>query len=133
MSALEKFFKQIGTWNSKQSEISRWQQYQANSFEVEEFAHQKLNMDPAARDEKGHETAEKILCSKCSPISDAYRSGQDTADLEYITDAMRKYKTSEPIILFRGVCDIPMEKMVEAAKKVERRWYRFLRERVHVM
>ena len=119
MSALEDFFRQIGIWNAEQGEISKWQMYQADSFDVEEFAHKKMNMDPVARDESGHETAEKILCSKCSPISDNYRFGRDTSDLEYITDALRKYKTSEPIILFRGVCDVPMEKMVEAAKELD--------------
>lgn len=101
-----------------QGEISKWQMYQADSFDVEAFAHLKLNMDPVARDENGYETAEKILCSKCSPISDNYRFGRDTSDLEYITYALKKYTTSEPIILFRGVCDVPMEKMVEAAKKL---------------
>ena len=122
MSALEDFFRQIGIRNAEQGEISKWQLYQADSFDVEEFAHQKLNMDPVARDDNGHDTAEKILCSKCSPISDNYRFGRDTSDLEYITDALRKYKTSEPIILFRGVCDVPMEKMVEARCHPEDDW-----------
>lgn len=118
MSALEEFFKQIGIWEAEQNDISKWQLYQADSFDVEEYAHRKLNKDPAARTDNGSLTAEKLLCSSCSSISDAYRFGRDTSHLEHITEAMKKYKTSEPVILFRGVCDIPMEKMVEAAKEL---------------
>lgn len=119
MSALENFFKQIGIWEAEQGDLSKWQQYQANSANVEEFAHEKLNIDPKARDEKGCLTAEKLLCSSCSSISDAYRFGRDTSHLEYITEVMKKYKTSAPIILFRGVSDVPMEAMQKAANKLD--------------
>ena len=116
MTATEEYFMHLNIWEKEQKYISRWKEFMANSESVEEFAHEKLNMDPVARDENGQQTAEKILCSSCSQISDDYRFNHDTSHLEFITEAMRKYKTYVPVVLFRGVCDIPMEKMIEAAK-----------------
>lgn len=118
MSALQEYFKKLEKWENEKTEIDAWKQFQASLYNVEEFAQKKLNKEPVARDENGHETPEKILCSKCDSISDQYRFGSYTDHLEFISDAMRKYKTSEPIILFRGVSGIPMEKMVESAEKL---------------
>lgn len=119
MTATEEYFMHLNIWEKEQKYISRWTEFMATSESVEVFAHEKLNKDPQPCTGDGKDTAERILCSKCSPISDDYRFNHDTSHLEFITKAMRKYKTYVPIVLFRGVSDIPMEKMVEAAKELK--------------
>lgn len=119
MKALQNYFRQFGIWEKEQTDISSWDPYKATPDNVEPFAHKYLNMDPAARNQDGSLTEEKKLCSCLSYISDIYRFNGDASDLEYITEAVRKYKTSAPVILYRGVSDVPMEKMIEAAKDLD--------------
>ena len=119
MSMLQNIFKQLGVWEKEQADISYWNQYKATPENVELFAHKYLNMDPAARNKDGSLTSEKIICSSGSSISDRYRFNENASDLEFITDAIKKYQTSAPVILYRGVSDIPMEKMIEAAKDLD--------------
>ncbi|MGN0408897.1 MAG: ADP-ribosyltransferase [Candidatus Fimousia sp.] len=119
MRKLSKYFKRLQRYHEEQNSISNWSKYMAPTETVEEYAHKMLNADPETRDKNGHLTLENILASSCSSISDIYRYNQQpSAQLQEIDNIMLKYKTKAPIVLFRGVSDIPFEKMVESAKKL---------------
>lgn len=119
MNNLEKYFLQLKLWEQTQENIETWEQFTPTIENVEEFAHKTLNLDPDTRDKSGALTYENILASSCSSISDFYRYKQSTEHLKNIEDMMQKYKTNAPIVLFRGVSDVPFEKMEQEAKELD--------------
>lgn len=118
MHILETYFKKIGEWEQEQKDLDNWKKHIASAETVEDFAHKILNNDPDTRDENGYLTLENILASSCVSISDTYRCGGSTDHLKKIEDMMQQYKTNAPIILYRGVSDVPYEKMIKATTKL---------------
>lgn len=115
---LKAFIRQQKIYEMDSRDITQWSKYKLPDTEsiVEYTALRILNPELT----KKENALELTLAEKSPTISDVYRFDCNGAlSFDRFSEMLSRYQNTEPVILYRGVSEIPYKKMIEAATELD--------------
>ena len=94
----------------------RWDQQRLSADEVDQFAKDYLNEEPARIYNNGAQTLEYMLSQSGSSISERLREGEGNEFDNAIVDMVRNYQTKKDIIVYRGIPSLLLDYMFKTAR-----------------
>lgn len=96
----------------------RWDLLSPSAEEAKEFAHKNINEEPKKKKEENFNklTAEKEIVEYSTIINRSFRYEYEDPHFINLSKKIEKYKLKKDIVVYRGVHNQIMDKMIENAK-----------------
>lgn len=116
MRKLQLYLQQQKVYEADSRDVAKWPKYYLPNNEkiVEDTAHRIFNPE-LTKDQ----SLELTLASKSPTISDSYRFDcEGSHSFDMFQEMMYQYQITEPVILYRGVSEVPFRRMIESAEEL---------------